>query len=143
MEREAVRRLLVYPGIHDRTLTLGQVAAGAYVVLDGDRQLGEVWGDLTPLCLGSSHIVLAGPIPEERAHHVVVDFPHNTRICPIHSRVWMSFPEPFTEGIRIRASWRDKDDQELFQLESPPLRRNALQPMFGPRWKGYAPLSDS
>ena len=107
----------------------------------GDR-LGEVVGDFTPFLLtldGAPHVVIAGR-GLNQAQHVDVLFPHVDRACRIGNGVWMTFPEPFEEGARVTAVWRNEAGDVLQRVESPPLRADALGPVFGPGWVGYAPL---
>lgn len=59
--------------------------------------------------------------------------------CRVRNRVWMSFPEPFTEEMVITAIWRE-GDRVIFERQSEPLRSDALEPIFGPGWAPYAPL---
>lgn len=120
----------------------------ALVVEDAGERLGEVQGDVTPFVVsidGSPHIIAAGAVGGgDRAARVLVEFPHDTQTCPIakseHIGVWMTFPEPFQEGMAISAVWHDDAGRELWRIESQPLTANRLEPIFGPRWTGYAPL---
>jgi hypothetical protein len=88
-------------------------------------------------------IVFAGTVISPGADRVDITSPGFTGVhqtCHVRNRVWMSFPEPFTEGMVITATWRD-GDRALFERKSEPLRSDALEPIFGPEWTSYAPLS--
>jgi len=56
--------------------------------------------------------------------------------CHVRNRAWISFPEPFTEGMTITATWH-RGSRVLFTCESEPLRKEALRPIFGPDWTSY------
>ena len=141
------RQLLVLTTPTGRTLTIAAVD-DALVVDDTGECLGELQGDVTPFVVaidGSPHVIAAGAVGGgDRAARVVVEFPHDTQTCPIaksqHCGVWMTFPEPFQEGMTIAAVWHDDAGHELWRIVSQPLTADRLGPIFGPTWTGYAPL---
>jgi hypothetical protein len=129
--------LLIVNTADDRTLTVARRLDGGLVVHEGDRELAEIRGDVTPFLFDGS-IALAGAVDGPEAHSVMIAGPDVLDYCRICDRVWMSFPRPFTPGMQITATWRAEDGRELFRIESPPLHADQLVPMFGPTWTGYA-----
>jgi hypothetical protein len=88
-------------------------------------------------------IVFAGTVLSPGgADRVDITSPSLTGIhqsCRVRNRAWMSFPEPFTEGMVITAVWRE-GDRVLFERQSEPLGSDALEPIFRAGWTSYAPL---
>jgi hypothetical protein len=70
----------------------------------------------------------------------VIVGPEDEHPYPVKNGAWVSHPRPFEGGMQVTGIWQDKDGRELFRLESPPLDRERLNPLFGPGWTGYAPL---
>ena len=145
---EQARKLLVVTGPAGRTFAVSELPdSGRFVAddLQEGRCLGDLNGDLMPFVVTierAPFIVFAGTVLSPGADRVDITSPGFTgahQTCHVHNRVWMSFPEPFTEGMVITATWRD-GDRALFERESDPLRSNALEPIFGPDWTSYAPL---
>lgn len=140
------RRLYVVTGAAGRRFAVARERGKTYVVddLDENRRLGEIVGDLMPFVvdIGTPHLVFAGP--QTRGHQEVVIESHDGReprppqTCRVRNGVWLSFPEPFTPGMRIAATWYGDDGRELFRRESAPLDQDALGPLFGPDWTTYA-----
>jgi hypothetical protein len=141
----AADKLFVVTGHAGRVLAVSQINDG--FVLDDlteDRRLGDLNGDLMPFVLAIEErpfIVVAGVVLGLGADRVEVKSAGFTGIgqtCRVRNQVWLSFPEPFTEGMVITATWR-KGDRVLFECVSEPLRADALHPIFGPGWTSYAP----
>jgi hypothetical protein len=126
---------VIAPG---RELSLTRVRPESFVLRDGDRELGPVNADLHPFLidLDGEQIVFAGP---QHAFTVIVG-PEDEHPYPVKNGAWVSHPRPFEGGMQVTGIWQDKDGRELFRLESPPLDRERLDPLFGPGWTGYAPL---
>jgi hypothetical protein len=150
---ERFRHLLVLTGPSGRTLAVVALESGGYAVddLDDERRLGQASADFNSFLVavdGSPHIAFAGPA-ERRAHAItVIKAPGDpltafTQTCRVKNGVWLSFPVPLTPGMQVTAIWQDKDERELWRLTTPPLRPDALGPMFGPSWTTYAPLDET
>jgi hypothetical protein len=130
------------------TFTIGRLSTGEYVldVLDNrsqEERLGPVIGDLASFYVeidGAPQIVFAGLVPENDgpAQRVGLQFPDelvHRRVC---DGVWMSFPRPFTPGMRVTATWHDRDGRTLREVRTPPLERRHLEPHPDAGWVGYA-----
>jgi hypothetical protein len=105
------------------------------------RRLGNILGDVHPFLIkmqGADHLIIAG-LADTRHHHVNVEFTHASEFCRVCHRVWATFPQPFTPGTAVTATWHDEAGVELRRVTSPPLFPDALKPVLGPWWKGYAP----
>jgi hypothetical protein len=136
--------VFVQIGQTGRRLAVGRLPWGYAVEdLDERRRLGELRGDLTPFIVtveNAPHIVLAGERDAPATDHVVIGYPddgHDSEVCLVKNDVWMSTPRPFTPGMSITASWRDKNDRELWHQQSPPLHPDTLGSMLGPTWHQY------
>jgi hypothetical protein len=138
------RRLFVQTGPPTLAVVETTAPAGTLAVDDltderAPRRLGQVRGDMTPFVVavgGRRLLVLAGthgPSPE--AEHVTVDeLPGGRQRCPVRNGVWMTFPEPFTDGMTVTVTWRDAAGGALWSAEAGPLDERAL----GPGWVGFA-----
>ena len=89
--------------------------------------------------------MLAGHVPGPGADRIEINSPNTNprrafaQTCLVKNHVWSTVPEPFADGMQVTITW-SKGDTVLFACESGPLRADALEPMFGPDWTGYAPL---
>jgi hypothetical protein len=134
-------RLVVTDAI-GRSLVVRELEEGRFVATDFEgRELADVGGDLTPFLVGDA-IVFAGVAPGPDADRVEISTPgiegiHQT--CRVKNGVWMSFPEPFVDGVVVTARWR-RGDHLLAEVVSEPLRRDALTPLRRPGWTEYSPL---
>jgi hypothetical protein len=110
----------------------------------GAGRLGDLNGDLMPFVVAiddAPFIVCAGAVLGPGASRVELTssgFSGVHQTCWVRNQVWMSFPEPFVEGMGITATWYD-DERMLFQCQSGPLHADRLEPIFGPDWTSYAP----
>ena len=143
------RQLLVVAGPAGRSFAVSDLGDAGRLAADDlveGRRLGELYGDLMPFLVtvdGAQFILCAGAV-----HGMGVDIVELTspgfskvhQVCRVKNDVWMSFPEPFVEGMVITATWRD-GDRVLFTRQAE-LTSNALEPIFGPGWKFYAPLEE-
>jgi hypothetical protein len=147
MSHEA-RKLLVLTGPSGRTVAVSHLPAEGRFVADDisdGRRLGDLNGDLMPFLIAiddAPHIVFAGVVLGPGADQVDIVSPgiagiHQT--CHVRNQVWMTFPEPFTPGVAITATWR-KDEKVLFEIGPERITPDALEPLFGPDWTRYAPL---
>jgi hypothetical protein len=142
-------RLLVLTGPAGRSFAVSELPdSGRFVAddLDESRRLGDLNGDLTPFLVtiqDAPFIVFAGTVLSPGgADRVDITSPGLAGIhqaCHVRNHVWMSFPEPFTDGMVITATWRE-GERVLFERQSEPIRPDALEPIFGPSWTSYAPL---
>jgi hypothetical protein len=138
-------RLLVLATPEGGTLTW-PAAGDEYVVdFDGER-LGEIRGDFTPFLItidDTRRLVVAGALGGgDMATRVSVGFPHDTQTVKVakrpHGGVWMTFPEPFRDGMTVTAVGLDEHDSPLWEVPSPPLTADRLDAVFGRDWIGYA-----
>jgi hypothetical protein len=143
---EDARKLYVVTGPAGRSFGVSEVPTpGRYVAddLTTGRRLGDLDGDLMPFVVEDPPlIVFAGVSLGPGADCVEIVSPgfsgiHQT--CRVRNGVWMSFPEPFTEGMVITATWH-QGGRVLFERRSAPLRSDALEPILGPGWTPYSPL---
>jgi hypothetical protein len=138
------RTLIVVTG-EPGTFAVRRLAEGRLVATDAEgRVLGDLNGDLQPLLVtveGTPHLLCAGPRDSSATHRVEVDYGDGLppESCLVRTDAWACLPHPFTPGMRITATWLDEAGRELWRQQSPPLRADALEPMFGPNWTGYAP----
>src|SRR3954454_5245924 len=150
-EQDALRRLLVLAGPADHQIAVCELPeSGDLVVHDLTEaaRIGDLDGDAQPLVLtidGERYGVVCGWARAEPWDRVEVrslaPSPRLafTQTCPARNDVWLSFPEPFREGMEVTIAFCD-GDTVLFERESGPLEADALEPMFGPGWTGYAPM---
>ena len=87
-------------------------------------------------------IVFAGSVfgPADRVDITSPGFAGIHQTCRVGNGVWMSFPEPFTDGLVITAIWH-AGDRVLFERQSEPLRPDALEPILVPGGRPTAPDS--
>jgi hypothetical protein len=116
-----------------------------YAVRRDGEKLGEQRGDFTPLLIeldGERHVIVAGVSLDSRTRHVQV----HERSTPVNpeaaERPWMTPPLPFSPGMTITVMGKaTPDGDELWRLESPPLTEDRPEPVFGPGWTRYSPLT--
>ena len=139
------QRLLVATGPAGRSYAVSELPdSGRFVAEDlaEGRRLGDLNGDLMPFLVtidDAPFILFAGTVLGPGADRVDIEslgFSGTHQTCHVHNRAWMSFPEPFTEGMTITATWH-RGSRVLFTCESEPLRKEALRPIFGPDWTSY------
>jgi hypothetical protein len=85
------------------------------------------------------HLVLAGYAPGPGADRVEIRSSTFTQMRLVKNDVWATVPEPYRDGMEISITW-SQGDTVLFTCQSGPLEVDALEPMFGPGWTGYAPM---
>ena len=140
-EPDASRTLLVVGGPAGRSFAVSKADAGRLVAeeLPARRYLGDLNGDLMPFVVaigGAPHVLLAGATIGMAADRVAISSPGGEQLCLSTADVWMSVPEPFTDGMVIDATWLH-GDRVLFE-RSATLHAAALEPVFGPGWTFYA-----
>jgi len=116
-----------------------------YAVRRDAEKLGEQRGDFTPFPLdldGDPHVVVAGESLVEGTNVVYVN-EQPVRVNPVSpTGAWMAPPLPFSLGMTITVVGKaTPDGDELWRLESPPLTEDRPEPVFGPGWTRYSPLS--
>lgn len=132
---------LVVTDATGRSLVVREREEGRFVAGDLEgRDLADLGGDLMPFLVGDT-IVFAGVAPGPDADRVEISTPgvdgiHQT--CRVKNDVWMSFPEPFVDGMVVTARWR-RGDRLLAEVVSEPLRADGLTPLRRPGWTEYAP----
>jgi hypothetical protein len=140
------RTLIVVTG-EPGTFAVKRLADGRLIAEDAEgRVLGDLNGDLQPLRVtvgGRPHLLCAGPRDSAATDRVEVDYGDGLapESCLVKADAWVCLPHSFTTGMRITARWLDQDGRVLWQQRSPPLHADALEPMFGPNWTGYASAS--
>jgi hypothetical protein len=151
-EQDAPRRLLVLAGPAGHQIAVCELPESGGLVVDDLTErvrVGELNGDAQPLVLsvdGERYVIVGGWAPGGASwDRVEVRSPGPsprlafTQTCRVRNDVWLSFPEPFRAGMEVTVTFCD-GDTVLFERESGPLDADALEPMFGPGWTGYAPL---
>jgi hypothetical protein len=138
---EASRTLLVVGGPAGRSFAVSRADAGRLVAEELPERcyLGDLNGDLMPFVVtidGAPHVLFAGATIGMAADGVSISSPGGDQLCRSKNDVWMSVPEPFTEGMVINARWLD-GERVLFE-RSATLHAAALEPVFGPGWTFYA-----
>jgi hypothetical protein len=142
---EEARRLLVTTGPPGRHIAISELPAEGRFVADDlteGRRLGDLNGDAQPFLItieDRPHLVLAGHAPGPGADRVEISSSTFTQMRLVKNNVWATMPEPFTDGMQIAITW-NKGDSVLSKCHSGPLHADALEPMFGPDWTGYAPV---
>jgi hypothetical protein len=133
--------LLVVTDATGRSLVVREHTGGRFVVCDFDgRELADL-GDLTPFLVGD-RIVFGGAAPGPDADRVEITTPGFDGIhqsCRVKNSLWMSFPEPFVDGMVVTARWW-RGSRVLAEVVSEPLRPDALRPLRRPGWTEYSPL---
>jgi hypothetical protein len=151
-EQDAPRRLLVLAGPADHQIAVCELPDSGELVVDDlteGTRIGDLNGDAQPLVLtidGERYVIVGGWSPGGAPwDRVEIRSPGPTprlaftQMCPVRNDVWLSFPEPFRAGMEVTVAFCD-GDTVLFERESGPLGADALEPMFGPGWTGYAPM---
>lgn len=94
------------------TFAVVRLEDGGYGIDDVEeaRLVDELHGDFTPFVVtvdDAPHVIVAGV---SRAEQVLVERADEVaRLCHVKNGVWLSAPVPFTPGMRITATRRDKD----------------------------------
>src|SRR3954453_1452436 len=153
-EPDAPRRLLVLAGPADHQIAVCELPESGELVVDDlteATRIGDLNGDAQPLVLtidGERYVIVGGSSPGgDPWDRVEVRSPGPsprlafTQMCRVRNDVWLSFPEPFREGMEVTVAFC-QGDTVLFERESGPLEADALEPMFGPGWTGYAPMEE-
>jgi hypothetical protein len=137
-----VQDLLVVTDSNGRSLAVRQPEEGHFVAGEfRGPELADLGGDLTPFLVGDD-IVFAGVALGPDADRVELSTPGIAGIaqtCRVKNGVWMSFPEPFVDGMVLTARWL-RGDRLLDEVVSEPLRAGSLTPLRRPGWTGYSPL---
>jgi hypothetical protein len=136
-----VSRVVVHISWEGTTLTLDD----EHVVRRDDEKLGEQGGDFTPFVVdldGEPHVLVAGESLDRRTRYVYV----NERPTPVNpeavGRPWMAPPLRFSSGMTVIAVGKETlEGDELWRIESPPVT-DRPEPVFGPGWTRYSPLTD-
>lgn len=153
IEQDAPRRLLVLAGPADHQIAVSELPESGRLVVDDlteATRIGDLNGDAQPLLLtieGERYVIVGGWAPGGAPwDRVEIRSPGPsprlafTQTCLVRNDVWLSFPEPLREGMDVTVTFCD-GDTVLFERKSGPLEAaDALEPMFGPGWTGYAPL---
>src|SRR3954465_11825722 len=111
-EPDAPRRLLVLAGPADHQIAVCELPESGELVVDDlteATRIGDLNGDAQPLVLtidGERYVLVAGCDPWDR---VEIRSPGPsprlafTQMCRVRNDVWLSFPEPFREGMESRS----------------------------------------
>jgi hypothetical protein len=150
-EQDAPRRLLVLAGPADHQIAVCELSESGGLVVDDlteGARIGDLNGDAQPLVLtidGERYVIVGGWSPGGAPwDRVEIRSPGPSprlafaQTCPVRNDVWLSFPEPFRDGMELTVTFCD-GETVLFERESGPLEADALEPMFGPGWTGCAP----
>jgi hypothetical protein len=116
-----------------------------YVVRRDGEKLGEQGGDFTPFVIeldGAPHVLVAGEGLDPQAQYVYVN-DHPVRVnTTVRPSMWLAPPMPFSPGMTVTVAGKaDLEGEDLWRLESGPLTEGANEPVLGPGWTRYAPLS--
>src|SRR3954470_20194007 len=134
-EQDAPRRLLVLAGPADHQIAVCELPESGELVVDDlteATRIGDLNGDAQPLVLtidGERYVIVGGSSPGgDPWDRVEVRSPGPsprlafTQMCRVRSDVWLSFPEPFREGMEITVTFCE-GDTVLFERQSGRSRR--------------------
>ena len=86
---------------------------------------------------------MVGGSLDERTRYVFVNESPVRVNSEARGRAWIAPPLPFVQGMTILVVGKaTSDGDELWRLESPRLTEGQPEPVFGPGWTRYSPLTE-